>query len=128
MGGRWGPAERAAIRQRTKYSVVGLLETVRCRLEELLEETGADEVIATAQICNHAARLNSFEIGAQVLVRSILLRTLLSGGVAAPAQIKRAIATLAGDSLLDANELASHDFPSPRSRLPRRLRPRLQSA
>jgi hypothetical protein len=35
-------------------------------LEELLDETGADEVIATAQIFDHAARLRSFEIAAEV--------------------------------------------------------------
>jgi hypothetical protein len=39
---------------------------VRRRVEELLDETEADEVIATAQIFDHAARLRSFEIGAQV--------------------------------------------------------------
>jgi len=32
----------------------------------LLNETGADEVIATAQIFDHAARLRSFEIAASV--------------------------------------------------------------
>jgi alkanesulfonate monooxygenase SsuD/methylene tetrahydromethanopterin reductase-like flavin-dependent oxidoreductase (luciferase family) len=33
-------------------------ETVRQQLEELLEETGADEIIATAQIYDHKARLD----------------------------------------------------------------------
>jgi hypothetical protein len=36
-------------------------------LETLLEETAADEIIATAQIYDHAARLRSFEIAADVL-------------------------------------------------------------
>ena len=66
MEGRWSRVERVAVEQRTKYSAVGSPETVRRRLEELLEETGADEVIATAQIFDHAARLRSFEIAAQV--------------------------------------------------------------
>ena len=66
MEGRWSRVERAAVEQRTKWSAVGSPETVRRRLEELLEETGADEVIATAQIFDHAARLHSFEIGAEV--------------------------------------------------------------
>src|ERR1700731_2636210 len=66
MEGRWNRVERVAVEQRTKCSAVGSPETVRRRLEELLEETGADEVIATAQIFDHAARLRSFEIGAEV--------------------------------------------------------------
>jgi luciferase family oxidoreductase group 1 len=64
MDGIWSPAERRAVEQRTRCSAVGSPETVRRRLEELLDETGADEVIATAQIFDHAARLRSFEIAA----------------------------------------------------------------
>ncbi|HEY2140369.1 MAG TPA: LLM class flavin-dependent oxidoreductase, partial [Chthoniobacterales bacterium] len=60
------PAERAAIDQRTRCSAVGSPETVRRRLMELLEQTHADEIIATAQIYEHAARLRSFEIAAEV--------------------------------------------------------------
>ena len=40
---------------------------MRRRLETLLEETVADEIIATAQIYDHAARLRSFEIAAEQL-------------------------------------------------------------
>ena len=65
MEGRWSGAERAAVMQRTRCSAVGSPETVRRRLGELLEETGADEIIATAQIYDHAARLRSFEIAAE---------------------------------------------------------------
>jgi luciferase family oxidoreductase group 1 len=66
MDGLWSPAERRAVEQRTRCAAVGSPETVRRRLEELLDETGADEVIATAQIFDHTARLHSLEIGAQV--------------------------------------------------------------
>ncbi len=59
------PAERAAIDQRTRCSAIGSPETVRRRLRELLEQTHADEIIATAQIFDHAARLRSFEIAAE---------------------------------------------------------------
>jgi luciferase family oxidoreductase group 1 len=58
-------AERAAIDQRTRCSAVGSPETVRRRFQELLEQTHADEIIATAQIFEHAARLRSFEIAAE---------------------------------------------------------------
>ena len=66
MEDRWSPAERVAIEQRTKYSAVGSPETVRRKLGEMIEETAADEVIATAQIYDHVARLRSFEIGAEI--------------------------------------------------------------
>jgi luciferase family oxidoreductase group 1 len=55
-------AERAAIDQRTRCSAVGSPETVRRRFGELIEQTHADEIIATGQIYDHAARLRSFEI------------------------------------------------------------------
>jgi len=60
------PAERAAIDQRTRYSAVGSAETVRRRLAEIFGQTGADEIIATGQIYDHAARLRSFEIAMEV--------------------------------------------------------------
>jgi luciferase family oxidoreductase group 1 len=59
------PAERAAIDQRTRFAAVGAPETVRRRFREILSETGADEIIATGQIYDHAARLRSFEIAIQ---------------------------------------------------------------
>ena len=60
------PAELAAIDQRTRCSAVGSPDTVRRRLTQLLEQTRADEIIATAQIHDHTARLRSFEIAAEV--------------------------------------------------------------
>jgi luciferase family oxidoreductase group 1 len=60
------PPERAAIDQRTRYAAVGAPETVRRRLQEFLALTQADEIIATGQIYDHAARLRSFEIAAEV--------------------------------------------------------------
>jgi luciferase family oxidoreductase group 1 len=66
MDGLWTEAERAALHHRAKYSAVGSAETVRERLTDILNETGADEVIATAQIYDHGARLHSFQIAADV--------------------------------------------------------------
>ena len=66
MDGRWTPAEEAALAHRTQYTLVGSAETVRHRLEQVLDETAADEVIAVAQIYDHAARVRSYEIGASV--------------------------------------------------------------
>ena len=43
-------------------SVVGSPDTVRQGLEQLTEETGADELIVAAAIHDHPARLRSYEI------------------------------------------------------------------
>ena len=76
MEGRWSAAEEAAINHRTRCSAVGSKETVRNRIEELIAETDADEIIATAQIFDHAARLRSFEIAADVFAEINFARPL----------------------------------------------------
>lgn len=62
----WSPQERAAIEHRTRYVAVGSPDSVALRLNQIMDETEADEVIITAQIYNHAARLRSFEIAANI--------------------------------------------------------------
>jgi luciferase family oxidoreductase group 1 len=47
-------------------SVVGSPETVRRGLQAFIDRTGADEIMVAGQIFDHAARLHSFEIVAQV--------------------------------------------------------------
>jgi luciferase family oxidoreductase group 1 len=47
-------------------TVLGDRETVREGLKSVIDQTGADELMLTAQIYDHKARLRSFEIGAQV--------------------------------------------------------------
>ena len=66
MDGVWSPAEQAAVDRMARYSVVGSPQTVRQGLEKVLADTQADEVIATAQIYDRAARLRSFEPAAVV--------------------------------------------------------------
>jgi luciferase family oxidoreductase group 1 len=58
--------QRFGVDNALSCSVVGSPETVRTGLESILAHTQADELILTAQIYDHAARLRSFEIGAQV--------------------------------------------------------------
>ena len=65
MDGRWSPPEQAQAGRMTQYSVVGSPQTVRRELERVLAETRADEIIATASIFDHSARLRSFEIAAE---------------------------------------------------------------
>ena len=46
-------------------SVVGARETVRQGIAEIAARTGADELMVTAQIHDHGARLRSFAILAE---------------------------------------------------------------
>lgn len=59
------PAERAMIGHALRCSVVGSPETVQSGLAEFVRATGADEIMVTAQIFNHGARLRSFQITAE---------------------------------------------------------------
>jgi luciferase family oxidoreductase group 1 len=61
-----GQAERAMIAQALSSRAVGSPETVRSAIEAFVARTGADELIVTSQIFDHAARLKSFEITAAV--------------------------------------------------------------
>ncbi|EPZ41218.1 LLM class flavin-dependent oxidoreductase [Alicyclobacillus acidoterrestris] len=58
--------EKAVLADRGRYTVVGSLDTIRKGLERILEETKADELIVSAQIYDHDARLHSYEILSKV--------------------------------------------------------------
>lgn len=60
------PSARTMLAQALSCSVVGSPETVRRGLEAFVARTGADELMVTAQIFDHKARLRSFEILADV--------------------------------------------------------------
>jgi luciferase family oxidoreductase group 1 len=62
MEGHWSPQERAMVEHSLMYSVVGGPETVRRGLAEFLNATKVDELMITAQVYDHAARVRSFEI------------------------------------------------------------------
>jgi luciferase family oxidoreductase group 1 len=59
------PMSQARLQQALRCSIIGGPETVRKGLAEFIEYTGADELMITAQIHDHAARLRSFELTAQ---------------------------------------------------------------
>jgi luciferase family oxidoreductase group 1 len=56
------PHELAGAQRALACSVIGAPDTVRRGLDSLLRQTGADELLVTAQIHDHAARLRSFEL------------------------------------------------------------------
>jgi luciferase family oxidoreductase group 1 len=62
----WSPEEKALVSQMLACSFVGSAETVKRGLERFIEQTRADELIVAAAIHDHAARLRSYEILAQI--------------------------------------------------------------
>jgi luciferase family oxidoreductase group 1 len=58
--------ELASVAHSLSFAAVGSRDTVRDQLRERIARTGADELIVTAQIYDHAARLRSFELAAQI--------------------------------------------------------------
>jgi luciferase family oxidoreductase group 1 len=66
MDGLWTPAEKAGVEHSMAYALVGSPQTVGRGLERFVAQTGADEVMVTAQIYDHAARVRSYEIVAEV--------------------------------------------------------------
>jgi luciferase family oxidoreductase group 1 len=55
-------AERVFVERSLACSAIGSPQTVRRALEAFIERTGADELMITSQIHDHAARLRSYEI------------------------------------------------------------------
>jgi alkanesulfonate monooxygenase SsuD/methylene tetrahydromethanopterin reductase-like flavin-dependent oxidoreductase (luciferase family) len=62
----WSPVEKEHVSRMLSRSFVGSLETVRHGLESFIETTSADELIVASAIYDHAARLRSYEILADV--------------------------------------------------------------
>lgn len=59
---RLGPGERAMLQSVLSASAIGSPATVRRELQEFVARTGADELMVTCQMYDHAARLRSYEI------------------------------------------------------------------
>jgi luciferase family oxidoreductase group 1 len=62
---RLTPAESRLIEEMLAYTVAGSPEAVRRGLEGILARTGADELMLTSQIYDHAARLRSYQLAAR---------------------------------------------------------------
>ncbi len=62
----WTAYEQENIDHSLAFSFVGAPATVREGLQHLVEQTGADELMLTAMIHDHTARLRSFELAAGV--------------------------------------------------------------
>ena len=62
MAGLWQPHEQEAVGNFLGLAVIGGPEKVRARLETLLAQTGADELIFTCDLYEPADRLRAFDI------------------------------------------------------------------
>ena len=62
----WTAVEKQHASHMLKYSIIGSAETVRKELEEFVGLTQADELMIVTTIYNHAARVRSYEIVADV--------------------------------------------------------------
>ncbi|MGC1305545.1 MAG: LLM class flavin-dependent oxidoreductase [Caulobacteraceae bacterium] len=60
------PMEQATVAHALRCAVVGSPDTVRNGLADFVAQTGADELMVTAQIFDHGARVRSFELLASV--------------------------------------------------------------
>ena len=67
MDGLWLPHEKEAVMSFLGLAMVGSPEKIRARLEVLIEQTGADELIFTCDLYEHADRIRSYELLAQVM-------------------------------------------------------------
>jgi alkanesulfonate monooxygenase SsuD/methylene tetrahydromethanopterin reductase-like flavin-dependent oxidoreductase (luciferase family) len=66
MDGKWTPAEKAMVDHAFREAVVGSPQSVKEGITAFLERTRVDELMVTAAIHDHAARVHSFELLAGV--------------------------------------------------------------
>jgi luciferase family oxidoreductase group 1 len=63
----WNMQEKAHVQNMLSFTIAGNKDTIREKLQEFLNKTGADEIIVAAQIYEHEARLRSYELLAEVV-------------------------------------------------------------
>ena len=61
------PQARALLRHVLSCSAIGDSATVKAKIEAFVERTGADELMITSQIYDHAARVRSYEFVAEAM-------------------------------------------------------------
>ncbi|MGD6815961.1 LLM class flavin-dependent oxidoreductase [Metabacillus sp. 113a] len=66
MDALWNEYEKASIQQTLRASAIGSPEQVKDKMQKFIDETQADEIMITANIFDHQARLKSYELTSQV--------------------------------------------------------------
>ncbi|BAV06496.1 luciferase family oxidoreductase, group 1 [Filimonas lacunae] len=67
MEGIWDMQEEAAVMQMLAYSFVGGPQKLQAKIESFLQQTGVNEIMATAHIYDQTARLHSYTLFAQLM-------------------------------------------------------------
>jgi luciferase family oxidoreductase group 1 len=67
MAGLWSQAEQYMVESRLEVAVIGGPRLVQQKLETLLRRTGVDELMFTSDLFEHADRVRSLEIAAEVM-------------------------------------------------------------
>ena len=67
MDGLWLPHEKEAVMSFLGLAMVGSPEKIRAKLNVLVEQTQADELIFTCDLYEHADRIHSYELLSQVM-------------------------------------------------------------
>ncbi len=76
----WNPFEEAAVASRFRAAVVGSAESVGRGLELFLAETQVDELIIATTLYDHAARLRSYEMLAEIAGKGVEQKAFASLG------------------------------------------------
>lgn len=66
MDGLWSDFEKFTVQSQLSSSIIGSPETVKQELQALLDATQADELMITTQMYDHADRIRSYEIVADL--------------------------------------------------------------
>ncbi len=66
MDDYWTPGEKAGVDRALHFAIVGGPDTARAKLQEFIAATQADELMLTAQVFDHTARLHSYELAASL--------------------------------------------------------------
>jgi luciferase family oxidoreductase group 1 len=74
MDGKWSAAEKAMVDHAFREAVVGSPQTVRDGVSAFLDRTRVDELMVTAAIHDHAARVRSFELLAGIRGSAVPLK------------------------------------------------------
>lgn len=72
MGERWHPHEKAAVESFLALAMIGGPSTIKAKLETLLEQTDADELMFVSDFYEHAHRRRSLEIVSSLRERRLL--------------------------------------------------------
>lgn len=67
MQALWGPAQQQAIAQMLAYSFVGSRATLQADLQDFIDQTQVNEIMAVSNIFSHEARVHSYEVLADAM-------------------------------------------------------------